>query len=159
MNKVVLMGRLTKDVEIRYTQGNNTAVCGFTLAVNRRFKIEGQPEADFIPIVAWSKTAEFCSKYFSKGQQVCVVGSIQTRTWIDTEDKKHYVTEVVADEVYFADSKKDGQPQQEAQTQQQQQQTPPQQQYTPPQAPPKNPPPKPQDNKPPIWMQKQGGQI
>ena len=107
MNKVILMGRLTKDVEVRYTQTNNTMVASFTLAVNRRFKQEGQPEADFINIVAWSKTAEFCSKYFKKGLQVGVIGRIQTRTWDDDNGQKHYVTEVVAEEVYFADSKKE----------------------------------------------------
>jgi single-strand DNA-binding protein len=108
MNKVILMGRLTKDPELRYTSGNNTAVASFTIAVNRRFAQEGQPQADFINIVAWSKTAEFCGKYFTKGQQVAVVGRVQTRTWDDNEGKRHYVTEVVADETYFADSKRGG---------------------------------------------------
>lgn len=106
MNKVILMGRLTKDPDLRYTSGNNTAVASFTLAVNRRVAKEGQQQADFINIVAWSKTAEFCGKYFTKGLQVAVVGRIQTRTWDDNEGKRHYVTEVVADETYFADSKK-----------------------------------------------------
>ncbi|MCX7843433.1 MAG: single-stranded DNA-binding protein [Clostridia bacterium] len=107
MNKVVLMGRLTKDPELRYTSTNNTAVCSFTLAVNRRFSRQGEEkQADFIPVVAWDKTAEFCGKYFQKGQQVAVVGRIQTRTWDDNEGKKHYVTEVVAEEAYFADSKR-----------------------------------------------------
>lgn len=106
MNKAILMGRLTKNPEIKYTT-NNTAICNFTIAVNRRFKQENQPEVDFINIVTWSKTAEFCSKYFVKGQQVVVVGRIQTRTWDDAEGKKHYATDVVAEEAYFADSKKD----------------------------------------------------
>jgi len=106
MNKVILMGRLTRDPEIRYTSVNNTAVCSFTLAVNRRFKQEGQPDADFISIVAWAKLAEFCGKYFQKGQQVAVVGRLQTRSWDDNEGKRHYVTEVIADEAYFADSKR-----------------------------------------------------
>ena len=106
MNKVILLGRLTKDVETRYTQ-NNIQVSSFTLAVNRRFKgQEGQPSADFINIVAWNKTAEFASKYFSKGQQVGVIGRIQTRNYDDDKGNKHYVTEVIAEEVYFADSKK-----------------------------------------------------
>jgi single-strand DNA-binding protein len=100
------MGRLTKDPETRYTSGNNTAVTSFTLAVNRRFAKEGEQQADFINCVAWSKTAEFVGKYFAKGQQVAVVGRLQTRTWDDNEGKRHYVTEVVADEVYFADSKR-----------------------------------------------------
>ena len=108
MNKVILMGRLTKDPDLRYTSGNNTAVASFTIAVNRRSAKEGQPQADFINIVAWSKTAEFCGKYFTKGLQVAVVGRLQTRTWDDNEGKRHYVTEVVADETYFADSKKGG---------------------------------------------------
>ena len=107
MNKVILMGRLTRDPEVRYTQGNNTAVCSFSLAVNRRFKQEGQPDADFINVVAWAKTAEFVSKYFTKGQQVAVVGRIQTRNYDDKDGKKIFVTEVVAEEVYFADSKKE----------------------------------------------------
>ena len=107
MNKVILIGRLTKDVEVRYTQ-NNTMVASFSLAVNRRFKQEGQPEADFINIVAWNKVAEFASKYFGKGQQVAVVGRLQTRNYDDKDGKKVYVTEVIAEETYFADSKKNG---------------------------------------------------
>ena len=93
---------------MKYTQNNNTAICSFSLAVNRRFKQEGQPEADFINIVAFGKTGEFCGKYFTKGQQVAVVGRIQTRNYDDKEGKKVYVTEVIAEEVYFADSKKEG---------------------------------------------------
>ena len=109
MNKVILMGRLTRDPEVRYTQTNNTLVASFSLAVNRRFAKPGEERnADFINIVAWNKTGEFCSKYFKKGQQVAVIGRLQTRTWDDEQGQKHYVTEVVAEEVYFADSKKDG---------------------------------------------------
>ena len=108
MNKVVLMGRLTKDPEVRYTQTNNTLVASFSLAVNRRFAKQGEErQADFINIVAWNKTGEFCSKYFKKGQQVGVIGRIQTRNWEDEQGQKHYVTEVIAEEAYFADSKKD----------------------------------------------------
>jgi single-strand DNA-binding protein len=108
MNKVILMGRLTRDPEVRYTQTNNTMVTSFSLAVNRRFARQGEErQADFINIVAWSKTAEFCSKFFKKGQQVGVIGRIQTRNYDDDQGMKHYVTEVVAEEVYFADSKKD----------------------------------------------------
>ena len=107
MNKVILLGRLTKDPETRYTQTNNTQVTSFSLAVPRRFKQEGQPQVDFINIVAWSKTAEFVSKYFKKGQQVGIIGRIQTRNWEDEQEQKHYVTEVIAEEVYFADSKKE----------------------------------------------------
>lgn len=109
MNKTILMGRLTKDPDTRYTQTTNTQVTSFTLAVNRRFVKEGEQQADFINIVAWNKTAEFVSKYFKKGQQVGVIGRIQTRTWDDDQGQKHYVTEVIAEEVYFADSKKEGQ--------------------------------------------------
>lgn len=109
MNKVILMGRLTRDPEVRYTQTNNTLVASFSLAVNRRFAKQGEErQADFINIVAWSKLGEFCSKYFKKGQQVGIVGRIQTRTWDDENNVKHYITEVVAEEAYFADSKKDG---------------------------------------------------
>lgn len=108
MNKVILMGRLTKDPDIRYTQTNNIMVASFSLAVNRRFAKEGEQQADFINIVAWSKTAEFCSKYFKKGQKVGIIGRIQTRNWEDDQGQKHYVTEVVAEEAYFADSKREG---------------------------------------------------
>lgn len=111
MNKIILMGRLTKDPEVRYTQTNNIMVTSFTLAVNRRFVTQGQErQADFLPIVAWNKTAEFIAKYFKKGQQVAVIGRVETRTYDDKDGKKVYVTEVIAEEVYFADSKKeDGQ--------------------------------------------------
>ena len=108
MNKVILMGRLTRDPEVRYTQTNNTLVASFSLAVNRRFARQGEERnADFFNIVAWSKTGEFCSKYFKKGQQVGVIGRLQTRNWEDDKGQKHYVTEVVAEEAYFADSKRD----------------------------------------------------
>jgi single-strand DNA-binding protein len=106
MNKAILMGRLTRDPEMRTTTGQ-VAVCTFTLAVDRRFKnASGERQADFIPIVAWRQQAEFCAKYFRKGSRMIVVGSIQTRSWDDTEGKRHSVTEVIADEIHFADSKK-----------------------------------------------------
>lgn len=109
MNKVILMGRLTRDPEVRYTQTNNTLVASYSLAVNRRFARPGEErQADFVNVVAWSKLGEFCSKYFKKGQQVGVIGRIQTRTWDDDQGAKHYVTEVVAEEAYFADSRRDG---------------------------------------------------
>ena len=109
MNKVILMGRLTRDPEVRYTQTSNTLVASFSLAVNRRFVRQGEErQADFINIVAWGKQGEFCSKYFKKGQQVGVIGRIQTRNWDDDKGQKHYVTEVIAEEAYFADSKRDG---------------------------------------------------
>ena len=107
MNKVILMGRLTRDPEIRYTQANNTLVASFSLAVNRRFAREGEtPTADFFNITAWNKTGEFVSKYFKKGQQVAVVGRLQNRTWDDPQGQKHYATDVVAEEVYFAEGRK-----------------------------------------------------
>mgnify|MGYP000472509559 CR=1 FL=1 len=109
MNKVILMGRLTRDPEVRYTQTNNTLVASFSLAVNRRFTKPGEErQADFINIVAWSKLGEFCSKYFKKGQQVGIIGRIQTRTWDDDKGQKHYITEVIVEETYFADSRRDG---------------------------------------------------
>jgi len=103
MNKVMLLGRLTKDPELKYTQATNTAVCKFSIAVNRKFSKDN--EADFFNIVAWEKTAEFCGKYFQKGKQVVIVGNIQNRSWDDKEGKKCYITEIVATECYFADSK------------------------------------------------------
>ena len=107
MNKATLLGRLTKDPELRYTN-NNTPVASFTLAVNRRFSKPGEEkQADFINIIAWNKQGEFCSKYFKKGQQVVIVGRIQTMTWDDDKGVRRYVTEVVAEETYFADSKKE----------------------------------------------------
>ena len=108
MNKVILMGRLTRDPEVRYTTTNNTLVASFSLAVNRRFARQGEErQADFINVVAWDRTGEFCSKYFKKGQQVGVIGRIQTRNYDDKDGKKVYVTEVIAEEAYFADTKRE----------------------------------------------------
>ena len=108
MNKVILMGRLTRDPEVRYTQTNNTLVASFSIAVNRRFVRQGEErQADFINIVAWSRLGEFCSKYFKKGQQVGIIGRLQVRNWDDDQGQKHYITEVVAEEAYFADSRRD----------------------------------------------------
>lgn len=105
MNKVILLGRLTKNVETRYTQTNNALVATFTLAVNRKFAREGEErQADFINIVAWGKTGEFSSKYFKKGLQVAVVGRLQNRSYENNSGQKKYITEVIAEEVYFADS-------------------------------------------------------
>ena len=107
MNKVILMGRLSKEPEVRYTQTSNTLVASFTLAVNRRFVKQGEErQADFINIIAWSKIGEFCSKYFSKGQQVGIIGRLQTRNWEDDQGQKHYITEVIAEEAYFAEGKR-----------------------------------------------------
>ena len=103
MNKTILMGRLTRDPEVRYTQTNNKMVVNFTLAVNRRLE-EG---TDFFYVVAWNKTGEFVSKYFKKGIQVSVIGRLQNRDYETKDGNKRIVTEVIAEEVYFADSKKD----------------------------------------------------
>lgn len=109
MNKVILMGRLTRDPEVRYTQSATpTCVASYSLAVNKRFKREGEPDADFINCVAFGKSGEFAGKYFKKGQQVSVIGRLQTRSYEDKEtSKKVYVTEVVVEEQFFADSKRD----------------------------------------------------
>ena len=107
MNNVCLVGRLTKDPELRQT-ANGTDVCNFTIAVDRRFKSEGQPTADFIPVVLWGKTAGFAAEYFTKGMRVFVTGRIQTRSWEAQDGSKRYVTEVIADQVGFADGKRDG---------------------------------------------------
>jgi len=109
MNKVILMGRLTRDPELRYTTVNNTPVASFTLAVDRRFARQGEErQTDFFPIVAWDKSAEFCSKYFTKGLKVVVVGRLQTRTWDDNEGKRHYVTEVIAEDYILPRAKEPG---------------------------------------------------
>ncbi|MBZ9633167.1 single-stranded DNA-binding protein [Clostridium sp. FP1] len=101
MNKVVLVGRLTKDPELKFAQGTGTAVATFTVAVNRRFKREGQPEADFIPVVVFGKQAEATANYMSKGKLISVSGNIQTRNYEAKDGNKRYVTEVIADEVGF----------------------------------------------------------
>lgn len=101
MNKVILMGRLVKDIEIRYN--NNSAVAKFTLAVNRRFSKENQ--ADFIKCVAFNKTAEFIEKYFTKGQMMSIVGRIQTGSWKDQQGNTRQNTDVVVEEVYFTGNK------------------------------------------------------
>lgn len=107
MNKVILMGRLTRSPEVRYSQGAEpVAVARYTLAVNRRFKRKDEPEADFIPCVALGKSGEFAEKYFRKGQLVDVIGRLQVRSWEDKEGKKHWTTEVIVEEQYFAESKK-----------------------------------------------------
>lgn len=108
MNKVVLIGRMTKDPELKFTPGTGTAVTNFTIAVNRRFKKEGQPDADFIPIVVWGKVAESTANYMKKGSQISVAGRIETRSYEAKDGGKRYVTEVVADEVKFLDSKSSG---------------------------------------------------
>lgn len=110
MNKVILMGRLTKDPEVRYAQGSEPlAVARYTLAVNRRFKRQGEQEADFINCVAFGKNGEFAEKYLKKGMMISVVGWLQVRSWDDNDGKRHWTTEVVVDEHYFAESKKTSQ--------------------------------------------------
>lgn len=106
LNKAIIMGRLTRDPELKYTP-NNVPVCTFSVAVDRSFVRQGEErQTDFINIVAWRSTAEFVSKYFAKGRMINVVGSIQTRSWDDQDGKKRYVTEIVADEVNFCGDKK-----------------------------------------------------
>ena len=107
MNKSILLGRLTKAPEIRYSQANDFMVANFTLAVNRKYVKPGEErQADFINIVAYSKLAEFANKYLRQGLQICVCGRIQTRNYEDKNGIKRYVTEVVAEEIDFADSLK-----------------------------------------------------
>ncbi len=108
LNKVTLMGRLTADPVLRHTQ-SNTAVTTFSLAVNRNFAAkDGTREADFFDIVCWRNTAEFVSKYFTKGIQVVVSGRLQTRTWKDQQGNNRKSVEIVADEVFFAEGRRDG---------------------------------------------------
>ena len=107
MNKVILMGRLVKEPEVRYSQGAEPiAVARYTLAVNRRFKRQGEPEADFINCVAFGKTGEFAEKYFKKGQLVAITGRLQVRSW-DKDGERRYATEVIIEEQHCAESKKD----------------------------------------------------
>lgn len=104
MNKVILMGRLTRDPELKQTQ-SGVSVCSFSIAVNRRFKnAEGNYDADFINCVAWRQTGEFVGKYFAKGRMIAVVGSLQTRNY-EKDGQRHYVTEVNVEEVHFCGDK------------------------------------------------------
>ena len=103
INQVVLMGRLTRDIELRHT-GTGTPVCNFTIAVDNGYG--DNKRTDFIGCLAWNKTAEFAHNYFQKGQMIIVIGRLQTRTWEGKDGKKNYVTEVVAHEVKFGESKK-----------------------------------------------------
>ena len=108
LNHIVLMGRLTRDPELRRT-GSGTAVASFTIAVDRDFssKDGGEKETDFIECVAWRGTGEFVSKYFTKGRMIVVSGRLQVRKWKNKDGENRYTTEVVADNVYFGDSKKE----------------------------------------------------
>ncbi|MFA6947641.1 MAG: single-stranded DNA-binding protein [Eubacteriales bacterium] len=113
-NKVILGGRLTGEPEMRQTQ-SGIAMVTFSIAVNRRFARQSdgsqqenaQPQADFFNVIAWRQTAEFVARYFHKGSSICVMGSIQNRSWTDPQNVKHYATDIVADEVNFVDSKND----------------------------------------------------
>lgn len=106
MNKAILMGRLTKDPEVRYSTGENaTAIARYTLAVDRRFKRDGEPTADFISCVAFGRSGEFAEKYLHKGIKIAVVGRIQTNNYTNKDGIKVYTTEVVVEEQEFAESK------------------------------------------------------
>ena len=105
MNKWQAIGRITKDIEVRYTQ-SQTAVARFTLAVNRRKKEDGTQEADFISCMAWGKTAEIMDKYVHKGDRIGIVGRIQTGSY-EKDGQKHYTTDVVVEELEFLEKKKD----------------------------------------------------
>lgn len=111
LNKVFIMGRLTRDPELRHTQ-SGTAVASFSLAVERDFKDKqtGERVTDFIDCVAWRSTAEFVSRYFNKGRMAVVVGSLQIRDWTDKEGNKRRSAEVIAESVYFGDPKRDADP-------------------------------------------------
>ena len=114
-NKVIIGGRLTADPELESTQ-SGLSVTTFTVAVNRRFggKNEGEAQADFFNVTAWRQTAEFICKHFRKASSVCVMGSLQTRSWTDQNGQKRYATEIVADEAYFVDAKSESPAQQTA---------------------------------------------
>ena len=103
LNKVILGGRITADPELKKTD-SGIAVCSFSMAINRKNK-DGEQQTDFVNCVAWRKTAEFIAQYFKKGSCICIVGSIQTRTWTDNDNNKRYATEIISDEAYFVDSK------------------------------------------------------
>ena len=110
MNQVILIGRITKDPEVKTTQ-NDIAVCSFTLAVDRKFKnANGEREANFISCVAWKQTAELIGKYFQKGSKIGVIGNIQTRSY-EKDGHKVYVTEIVVDQIEFVESKGESKPQ------------------------------------------------
>lgn len=108
LNKIIIMGRLTRDPEMRHTQ-TGTAVASLTLACDRDFKPQnGEKEVDFIDVVVWGKTAEFAANYFTKGRMAIVEGRLQVRGWQDKDGNKRKTTEVVADRMYFGDSKQEG---------------------------------------------------
>ena len=109
MNKVILMGRLTRDPEVRYSAGENAlAIARYTLAVDRRFRRDGEASADFIQCVSFGRTAEFAEKYFRQGLKIAVTGRIQTGSYTNRDGQKVYTTEVVVEEQEFAESKSSG---------------------------------------------------
>ena len=106
MNRVILMGRLTRDPEVRYSQGERAmAIARYTLAVDRRFRRDGEPTADFIPCVIFGRSAEFAEKYFRQGMRVLISGRIQTGSYTNRDGQKVYTTDIVVDDQEFADSK------------------------------------------------------
>lgn len=105
MNKVILMGRLTRDPEVRYAQNSNTAVCRYTLAVDRRFKRDGEADADFLECTAFGKSAEFAEKYFKQGTKVLVTGRIQNNNYTNKDGQKVYGFQIVVEDQEFAESK------------------------------------------------------
>ena len=109
LNKVILGGRLTADPELKQTP-NGIPVVSFSIAVNRRFqsKENAQQQTDFFNVTAWRATAEFVSRYFRKGSSICVIGSIQNRSWTDQQGAKRYATDIIADEIQFVDSRGEG---------------------------------------------------
>ena len=107
MNKVILIGRLTRDVEMRYSANNNTAIARYTLAVNRPFKQDGGQEADFLPCIAFGKTAEFAEKYLAKGMKVAIEGRIQTGSYTNRDGQKIYTTEIAVERQEFLEKKAD----------------------------------------------------
>lgn len=107
MNKVILTGRLTRDPQVRYTPENTTAMARYTLAVDRRYKKEGGPTADFVSCVAFGKAGEFTEKYLKQGTKISIVGRIQTGSFTNREGQKVYTTDVIVEEQEFAESKKD----------------------------------------------------
>jgi single-strand DNA-binding protein len=109
MNKVIIMGRLTRDPETRYSQAAEpVAVVRFGVAVNRRFKRPNEPDADFFDCVAFGKTGEFISKYFNKGRMIAVTGALRNSSWEDQNGQKRFRTEIIVDDAYFADTKPTG---------------------------------------------------
>ncbi len=118
MNKVILMGRLTRDPEVRYSAGENaTAIARYTLAVDRKYKQEGQQSADFIQCITFGRSAEFTEKYFRKGMKIAITGRIQTGNYTNKDGNKVYTTDVVVEEQEFAESKNASREDQEARDQ------------------------------------------